>query len=267
MMACITLQARKAVFALLFASVALTARAEQTAALRVFAAASLTEVLQDIAADYTMSGAPKPVLSFAASSALARQIEAGAPADVFISADEEWMDYLAARDLIRTTSRRPIAGNRLALIAPAGSTVDLRLVPGVDFVAALHGGLLATADPDSVPAGRYARSALMSLDAWAALADRLARAENVRMALAYVARGEAPLGIVYATDAQTEPRVRVLGLFPDDTHLPILYPGAALRDAPAEADDFLRFLAGPQARERLHHRGFTTVPAPAEASR
>jgi molybdate transport system substrate-binding protein len=263
----IALPARMAVFSLLFAGFALTARADETPALRVFAAASLTEVLQDIAADYTKTGAASPLLSFAASSALARQIEAGAPADVFVSADEEWMDYLAARDLIRTTSRRPIAGNRLALIAPAGSTLVLPLVRGVDFVAALHGGRLATADPDSVPAGRYARSALMSLNAWPALADRLARAENVRMALAYVARGEAPLGIVYATDAQIEPRVRVLGLFPENTHLPILYPAAALRDAPAGADGFLRFLAAPQALERLRQRGFTTVPAPAEASR
>jgi molybdate transport system substrate-binding protein len=256
-----------AVFALLFASFALAARAEENTALRVFAAASLTEVLQDIAADYTKTGAARPLLSFAASSALARQIEAGAPADVFISADEEWMDYLAARDQIRTSSRRNIAGNSLALIAPAGSTLVLPLVRGVDLVSALHDGRLATADPDSVPAGRYARSALMSLNAWPAVADRLARAESVRMALAYVARGEAPLGIVYATDAQVEPRVRVLGLFPEDSHLPILYPAAALRDAPAEAEEFLRFLAGPQALERLRQRGFTTVPAPAEASR
>lgn len=229
--------------------------------IRVFAAASLTEVMRDLAGDFAGSGAHAPMLVFAASSTLARQIEAGAPADVFISADEEWMDYLAARDLIRSGSRRLIAGNRLVLIAPATRPVRLRLGPDADILGALSGGRLACADPDSVPAGRYARSALMSLGLWNTLADRLARAENVRAALMWVARGEAPLGIVYETDARAEPGVDVVDTFGEETHLPIRYPAAALRNAPAAADDFLRFLGGTVARERLRQRGFTSIPA------
>lgn len=236
------------------------AHAEDPAPLRVFAAVSLSEVLQDLAADYAAaSGRPAPRLSLAASSMLARQIEAGAPADVFISADAEWMDYLVARDLAQAQTRRDIAGNRLVLIAPAARVPVLTLTPGADIAGALAGGRLACADPDSVPAGRYARTALSSLGVWAGLADRLARAENVRSALAWVARGEAPLGIVYATDALTEPLVRVVDTFDEASHLPIRYPAAAVRDASPEAEAFLRFLATPGAAERLRTRGFDPV--------
>jgi len=235
--------------------------------LRVFAAASLTEVLQQLATDYAATGVREPRITFAASSQLARQIEAGAPADIFISADQEWMDYLAARDLIQAGTRRDIAGNTLVLIAPVDSTITLRLVPGADLAAPLGGGRLATGDPDSVPAGRYARGALMSLGAWAAVADRLARAENVRIALSYVARAEAPLGIVYATDARTEPRVRIVDTFPENSHLPIRYAAALLRQAPPAAAAFLDFLEGDVARQRLHERGFVPPAQPKEHTR
>ncbi len=250
--------------ALLIASPAATVHAEETPPARVFAAASLTEFMQDVANDYARTGAALPRLSFAASSVLARQIEAGAPADVFVSADQEWMDYLAARDLIQPETRVDIAGNRLVLVAPVRSTVALRLAPGVDFITALGDGRLAVADPDSVPAGRYARSALVSLGAWPALADRLARAENVRMALAYVARDEAPLGIVYATDALTDPRVRVVDTFPEDSHLPIRYTAAVLRTATPGADALIAFLRSSSASERLQQRGFMPVATPTE---
>ena len=253
--------------ALLFASLGARAGTPEDQPLRVFAAASLTEVLQQLASDYAASGATEPRLSFAASSQLARQIEAGAPADIFVSADQEWMDYVAARDLIQAGTRRDIAGNTLVLIAPVDSTIALRLVPGADLAAALGGGRLATADPDSVPAGRYARGALMSLGAWPAVAERLARAENVRIALSYVARAEAPLGIVYATDARTEPRVRIVDSFPENSHPPIRYAAALLRQAPPAAAAFLEFLEGDVARRRLHERGFVPPAQPKEQPR
>ena len=177
---------------------------------------------------------------------------------MFVSADQEWMDYVAARDLIQAGTRRDIAGNALVLIAPVDSTIALRLVPGADLAAALGGGRLATADPDSVPAGRYARGALMSLGAWPAVADRLARAENVRVALSYVARAEAPLGIVYATDARTEPRVRIVDSFPEDSHVPIRYAAALLRSAAPGAAAFLEFLESEVARRRFRERGFVS---------
>lgn len=246
------------IVALLFAPLAARAGAPEEQPLRVFAAASLTEVLQQLAIDYAATGAGEPRLTFAGSSQLARQIEAGAPADIFISADQEWMDYLAARDLIQSRTRRDIAGNTLVLIAPVDSRITLRLVPGADLAAALGGGRLATGDPDSVPAGRYARGALMSLGAWPAVADRLARAENVRIALTYVARAEVPLGIVYATDARTEPRVRIVDTFPETSHLPIRYAAAVLRQASDEAGAFLAFLTGEVATRQFRERGFVS---------
>jgi molybdate transport system substrate-binding protein len=231
--------------------------------LTVFAAASLTDVLQEIGQAYASGGAQAPRMSFAASSVLARQIEAGARADVFFSADQEWMDYLAARGLIRGDSRVDIVANRLVLIAPAASAMALRITRGFPLVAALGDGRLATGDPDFVPAGRYARSALMSLGVWNEVADRLVRAENVRVALAYVARGEAPLGIVYATDARAEPRVRVVDVFPADSHLPIHYPVAATTSAGAAALAFIGFARGTTATEIFQRAGF--VPLAAEA--
>lgn len=225
----------------------------------VYAAASLTNVLQALAAEYTRATGVPVKLSFASSAVLARQLEAGAPADVFFSADQEWMEYLDQRGAIRRDTRTNLLGNRLALIAPSDSRVELAIAPGFPLAQALGRGRLAIGDPDSVPAGRYARSALTSLGAWNEVADRLVRAEDVRAALAFVARGEAPLGIVYATDARVNPRVRVVGLFPADAHLPITYPVALTRAAAPGAETFLRFLCGEAARAAFAKAGFTTL--------
>lgn len=234
--------------------------------LLVFAAASLTNALQAIGPLYTARSKEPVTFSFAASSTLARQISAGAQANVFFSADVDWMDFLEARHLIDPATRRDIVGNRLALIAPAGSRVEVLIRRGFDLAGALgRSGRLALAEPESVPAGRYARDALRSLGLWDSVADRLIPAENVRSALEYVARGEAPLGIVYETDALIEPRVRIVGLFPPSSHPPIRYPAAVVvsgssgpsrRGRAAEADGFVRFLTSPQAERIFHKFGF-----------
>ncbi len=226
--------------------------------LLVFAAASLTDALGEIGADYETRTGRSVTFSFAASSVLARQIEAGARADLFVSADQEWMDYLQQRDLVAPQSRRDIAGNRLVLIAPAESDVRVDIDDAVNLGAALGSGRLSIADPDIVPAGRYARASLEKLGAWKTVEGRLARAENVRVALAYVARGETPLGIVYATDARIEPRVRIVAAFPASSHPPIRYPAALTRSASAHAADLLDFIAGPEGRAILARHGFTT---------
>jgi len=199
--------------------------------------------------------------SYAASSVLAKQIEAGAPADAFFSADLAWVDYLDERGLLERGSRRDVLGNSLVLIAPADSPLRLSIAPGFDLTAALGEGRLATADPDSVPAGKYARAALTRLGVWQSVSDRLVRGENVRAALAYVARGEAPLGIVYQTDAQAEKRVRVVGVFPEDSHPPITYALALTVRARPEAARFADFLASEAARQIFTRHGFTTLPA------
>lgn len=228
--------------------------------LTVFAAASLTEVLQQIGADYASEGAPLPRFSFAASSALARQIEAGAQADVFFSADEEWMDYLEVRGLLQSGTRHDVTSNRLVLVAPADSELQLAIGPHFPLAAAVGSrGWLAMGDPDFVPAGRYARQALTQLGVWTEIAGRLVRADNVRVALAYVARGEAPLGIVYASDAQAESRVRVVAVFPADSHPVIRYPVAAVRGAGAQASVFVDFVRGPLAARRFAEAGFMVL--------
>lgn len=230
-------------------------------ALLVYAAASLTDALDEVDVLFsTQTGIPVKA-SFAASSVLAKQIEAGAPADVFFAAERAWMDYLEQRGLLRRGSRRDLLGNALVLIAPAGSTVRLKIAPGFDLVGALGGGRLATADPDSVPAGQYARAALTTLGVWQAIAAHLVRAENVRAALEYVAREDAPLGIVYRTDAQVEKRVRVVDVFPDDTHPPIVYPVALTAGAPPQAQRFTEFLSSAAARQVFIRRGFVPLTA------
>jgi molybdate transport system substrate-binding protein len=228
--------------------------------LTVFAAASLTDTLQRISDAYTArSGAPIR-LSFAASSALARQIEAGARVDVYFSADQEWMDYLERRQLIDASTREDLLGNRLALIAPKEGAVRASLTRSASIMAALGGkGRLATGDPDSVPAGKYAKAALISLGLWKVVEPRLARAENVRVALSYVARGEAPLGIVYATDAAVEPRVRIVELFPETSHAPITYPVAAVASARPNTSEYLAFLRSPEARRVFVAAGFEVL--------
>jgi molybdate transport system substrate-binding protein len=190
---------------------------------------------------------------------LARQVESGAHADVFFSADQEWMDYLDQRGLILKGSRRNLLGNRLALVAPANSTLTLHIEPNFPLLAALHGGRLATGDPDSVPVGRYARSALTTLGVWNDVADRLVRADNVRTALAFVARGEAPLGIVYGTDAKIEPGVRVVDLFPASSHLPISYPIGVIDGANDKAAAFIEFLRGPAGTAAFEKYGFIVL--------
>ncbi len=225
----------------------------------VFAAASLTNALQHASDEFTRSTGVPVRLVFAASSVLARQIEAGAGADVFFAADQEWMDYLEQRGRIQKPSRRNVVGNRLALIAPAGSTRELRIAPGFPLARALGDGRLATGDPDSVPVGRYAKSALTSLGVWNEVADRLVRAEDVRQALTFVARGEVPFGIVYETDARIDQRVRVVGIFPAETHRPITYPVALVNGAGTEASRFLEFLQGAEGRAAFERAGFVVL--------
>ncbi|WP_422560915.1 molybdate ABC transporter substrate-binding protein [Parvibaculum sedimenti] len=223
----------------------------------VFAAASLKNALDDIIKAYAATGGGKVVASYAGSSVLARQIEAGAKADIFISADTDWMDYLANRGLINGQTRSNLLGNRLVLIAPTDSKVAITIGQNFPLREALGEGRLAIADPDSVPAGKYARTALTSLGVWGDVVDHTASAENVRVALAYVARGETPLGIVYETDAKQEPKVRIVGYFPEDTHLPIIYPAALTKGATPEAARFLEFLHSDKAKAAFLKAGFT----------
>ncbi len=226
----------------------------------VFAAASLTNALQELGTAYTQRTGVKVVYSFASSSAVAKQIEAGAPAELFISADAEWMDYLQQRNLIEAASRRDILSNRLVLIAPADSTVRLEIAPGFRLAAALGAdGRLSTGDPDFVPAGRYARSALEKLGVWNEVSDRLLRADNVRSAMAFVSRGEAPLGIVYSSDVGVDRKVRIVDTFPADSHLPIVYPAALVKGFKAEARRFYDFLATPEARDVFTKYGFINL--------
>jgi molybdate transport system substrate-binding protein len=228
------------------------ARAET---LTVFAAASLRESLDEAARAFEKASGHVVRISYAASSALAKQIEAGAPAQLFISADEEWMDYVESRKLLKGP-RVNLLVNALVLVAPAAAAPKLRIAPGFALAAALGDGRLAMADPQSVPAGKYGRAALESLGVWAQVQGRLAPAENIRATLALVARAEAPLGIVYRTDARAEPRVAVVDTFPESSHPAIVYPMGVLRDAPAAADDLAAFLAAPGTRAIWRRHGF-----------
>jgi molybdate transport system substrate-binding protein len=222
----------------------------------VFAAASMKNALDEVVADAPVTA----IASYASSSALAKQIAAGAPAQVFISADLAWMDYLEQRNAIRKQSRRNLVGNSLVLIAPAGSPAQVSIAPGFPLARLLGDGRLALGDPGHVPAGLYARAALESLGVWDSVKGRLAPAENVRAALALVARGEAPLGIVYATDAAAEAKVRVVGTFPAGSHPPIVYPAAlTAKAAGANAEAFLAFLGSPAARRIFEKHGFTPL--------
>ncbi|MBK5264915.1 MAG: molybdate ABC transporter substrate-binding protein [Alphaproteobacteria bacterium] len=226
----------------------------------VLAAASLQESLTAAAAAWVAKGHEKPVLSFAASSALARQIEAGAAADIFISADEFWMDRLAEKGLIRPETRLSFLANRLVLIAPAGMRAKVAIRKGFPLARLLGKGRLAMADPDAVPAGKYGKAALMSLDVWNSVEPRLARAENVRAALALVERGAAPFGIVYATDARASRKVMVIGAFPDDSHPPITYSVALLKTASSpDAAAFRAFLISRQGRAIFARYGFASA--------
>ncbi|MGE0829632.1 MAG: molybdate ABC transporter substrate-binding protein [Hyphomonadaceae bacterium] len=228
----------------------------------VFAAASLTEALAAAAEAFAHAeAAQRPRLNFAASSALARQIEQGAHADLFVSADEEWMDYLAERNLVAADGRVTLLTNGLVIIAPAASTLAVTLAPNLDLRRALGDGRLAIADPDGVPAGRYARAALQHFGAWTGVEDRLALGENVRAALRFVETGEAAAGIVYRTDALAAgDRVRVVAAFPAASHPPIRYPAALIGEAPSEAARaFFAYLRSAPAAEIFQRFGFGMV--------
>lgn len=227
--------------------------------LTVFAAASLTNALQELGDGFTRQTSIAVRFSFASSAALARQIENGSPADVFFSADVEWMDYLQTRNLIQRDTRHDVLGNRLVLIAPTDSKIQLTIAPQFPLAATLGKGRLATGDPDSVPVGRYAREALTTLGAWNAVSDRLVRTDSVRSALALVDRGEATLGIVYETDALIDKHVRVVDVFPANSHLPIVYPIAQTRAAKPEAARFVAYIRGPAGDVVFKAYGFSPL--------
>lgn len=245
-------------FALLAASLLAPIATAQDRGPVVLAAASLQESLTEAANAWAAKGHGKPVLSFAASSALARQVIAGAPADLFLSADEEWMDAIVKAGLLRPGTRTTLLGNRLVLIAPAASKVRLTPARGFALAKALGTGRLALADPDAVPAGKYAKAALTNLGVWSSVAAKVAPAENVRAAMALVERGAAPLGIVYATDARASRAVRIIGIFPSSSHPPIRYPVAVLKvSRHKDTAAFRTFLLSKQGRAIFARHGFS----------
>jgi molybdate transport system substrate-binding protein len=226
----------------------------------LFAAASLKDALDDIDRQYQMDTDKHLITSLAASSLLAKQIEVGAPADVFISADLDWMDYLAQRNLIKADTRKNLVGNELVLIAPKDSTIQVKIEPNFPLAALLGGGRLAMADTSAVPAGKYGKAALEKLGVWDTVSGQIAQAENVRAALALVARKEAPLGIVYQTDAAAEPKVKIVGVFPADTHPPIIYSIAVTaRSTNPDAVGLVDYLVSPKAAPFFEKQGFTVL--------
>lgn len=222
----------------------------------VFAAASLKGSLDEAAAAFKAESGIEVTISYAASNALAKQIEQGADAALFISADEQWMDYVAEKDLIRADTRIDLLTNELVLVAPASSAVALKIEPSFALAEALGDGKLAMADPDAVPAGKYGKAALTALDVWAAVQPKVARAENVRAALALVSMGEVPLGIVYVTDAKADAGVKMVDVFPASTHDPILYPLALTPKSDEAAARFHAFLQGEAATAIFARAGF-----------
>ena len=234
--------------------------AAQSTGPTVFAAASLKTSLDEVVAAWKARTGRTATVSYAAASALAKQIEQGAPADLFISADLDWMDFLDGKKLVRRETRIDLLTNRLVLIAPTEAAAAVDIGPGFPLAAAIGDGRLATGDVRSVPVGKYAKAALTSLGVWEAVAPKIAGTENVRVALTLVARGEAKFGIVYATDARAEPKVAVVGTFPESSHPPITYPAAILTEATSpEAAAFLDFLTGPEAAKIFEAQGFTRV--------
>jgi molybdate transport system substrate-binding protein len=226
----------------------------------VFAAASLKNALDDIAGQWQRATGKKAVISYAASNTLIKQIEQGAPADIFISADLDWMDYGQQKDLIKPDSRFNLLGNRLVLIAPKDSSVSVNIQPGFDLATLLKGGRLAMANVDAVPAGKYGKASLEKLGVWDSVKDKIAQAESVRAALLFVSRGEAPLGVVYQTDAAADPNVKIVGTFPENTHPPIIYPAALTKESTnADARAFLNYLRSPAARAAFERQGFTVL--------
>ncbi|MBE7185709.1 MAG: molybdate ABC transporter substrate-binding protein [Methylobacterium mesophilicum] len=228
--------------------------------LTVFAAASLKNALDEVNGACEATVGEKATISYAASSALAKQIEEGAPADIFFSADRDWMKYLADKNLTKKGTESELLGNSIVLVAPADSTATIDIKPGFDLSAALGDGRLAMANVDSVPAGKYGKASLEKLGAWKGVSAKVAQAENVRAALALVSTGEAPLGIVYKTDAAADPKVRIVGTFPEDSHAPIVYPVAQTAESEnAEAPKFLECLRSPKARAAFEKQGFDVL--------
>ncbi len=232
-------------------------QAERNEGPLVLAASSLQEALEAASNEWVAEGNKRPVLSFAGTSALARQIEAGAQVDLFISADEKWMNEVEGKGLIEPSSRSDFLSNRLVLIAPAAMPEAIEIAPGFALTTLLGEGRLAMADPDAVPAGRYGKQALVNLGVWEGVSQRIATAENVRAALALVSRGEAPLGIVYATDAMADPDVAVVGRFPPGSHDPIIYPIAKLKSSTnPDAESFRLFLLSERGEAIFRRFGF-----------
>jgi molybdate transport system substrate-binding protein len=227
----------------------------------VFAAASLKNALDAVNAQWQKETGKAARISYAASSALAKQMEQGAPAQMFISADLDWMDYVEKKGLIRLETRFNLLGNRLVLIAPKGRGAPVAIKRGLDLARVLGDGRLAMANVDSVPAGKYAKAALEKLGVWASVSRRLAQAENVRAALLFVSRGEAPAGVVYQTDAAADPGVAIVGTFPEDTHPPIIYPVALATGAGPEAAAFLAYIRSNEAKPLFEAQGFTALNA------
>lgn len=234
--------------------------AAQNRDILAFAAASLKNALDEAAAQWQRESGKKVVISYAASNTLIKQIEQGAPADMFISADLDWMDYGQQKGLIKPDTRSNLLGNRLVLIAPKDSNISANIQPGFDLAALLKGGRLAMGNVDAVPAGKYGKASLEKLGAWDGVKDKIAQAESVRAALLLVARGEAPLGIVYQTDAAADPTVKIVGTFPENTHPPIIYPIALTKDSTnPDALAFLNFIRSPAARPIFERQGFTVL--------
>jgi molybdate transport system substrate-binding protein len=224
----------------------------------VFAAASLKNALDNINTAWQADAGKQATISYASSSALAKQIEEGAPADVFISADLDWMKYLSDKKLIKADTELKLLGNRIVLVAPKDATTEATIAPNFDLAALLGDGKLAMGDVKAVPAGKYGKAALEKLGAWASVEGKVAQAENVRAALKLVSTGEAALGIVYATDAVAEPDVKVVGTFPEDSHAPIVYPvGLTAESKNADAEGFVKYLQSAKAKEMFEAQGFT----------
>jgi molybdate transport system substrate-binding protein len=251
-----------AAFAIL-ATASLSPAAAEDRTITVFAAASMKNALDDVDAAFTARTGVKVVASYAASSALAKQIEQGAPADVFVSADTDWMDYAASRKTINEPTRVNLLGNSIVLIAPKDSKIDnVAIAKGFDLAKLAGDGRIATGDVRAVPVGKYAKAALTSLGAWPAAEPKFAMAESVRAALTLVARGEAVLGIVYATDAKVEPGVKIVGTFPAESHPAIIYPVAATTTAKPAANDYLAFLRSTAAKTIFERYGFRFLVSP-----
>lgn len=247
----------------LFAAIGMPAASAQQRTVTVFAAASMKNALDYVHAAFTGKTGVRVVASYAASPALIKQIEQGAPADIFVSADPDWMDYGAQQKLIRDDTRVNLLGNQLALIAPKDSKVDaVQIGPGFDLAGLAGNGRIVTGDVRAVPVGKYAKAALEALGSWQAAAPKFAMTENVRVALSLVARGEAALGIVYTTDAKVEPAVRIVGIFPGSSHPAIVYPVAATVTAKPEAAAYLDYLRSATAKSIFERYGFTFLVRP-----